>query len=349
MIIKEQRIEVMYINFDNIYCQQWIREFKNMKIGLSITLTIILCNFLPTGHVYAQEDNQAQLPPISPVSNLIDSKASSQSLVVPPISFVDVNSGRFGKLEIDLEDGQFLDTAVDKLHLVANKLDVQAGTLKSLNIEVKGGHVRDFIFDKLSMDTTGDLNFDSGIFLNHRLLQFSRPAQANISVLISQTSLNQFLNSPRTLERFSSSATRRAGAMIGLANLVGIKINQIGFNIQSANVKLARHNQFKLTVISKVGVGDLALNINAEIQGELTLQDGVLIIANPHLVTAGQEIPPELANILLKKINLIPALSQQSEDIHFNFNELKVSAGKQIQLHGIAYVSRLRFGSVKRQ
>jgi len=48
---------------------------------------------------------------------------------------------------------------------------------------------------------------------------------------------------------------------------------------------------------------------------------------------------------LLKKINLIPALSQKSEDIRFNFTELKVLSGKQIQLRGIAYVSRLRFGS----
>jgi hypothetical protein len=233
---------------------------------------------------------------------------------------------------------------VDKLHLIARDLDVQTGTLKSLNVDIKGGHVRDFIFDKLIMETAGDLKFDPGVMLNHRMLQFDHEAQANVSVLISQASLNQFLNSPHTLERFSTSATKRAGAMVGLASMVGIKINQIGLNIQSANVKLGRHNQFKLDITSKLGVGDLALAINGQVQGELALQDGSLTIINPHLVTNGQQIPPQLSNILLKKINLIPALSQQSEDIRFNFTELKVSAGKQIQLRGIAYVSRLRFG-----
>jgi hypothetical protein len=282
------------------------------------------------------------------IDSLLSRSANQgQPVVVPPISFIDVNSGRFGKLEIDLEDGQFLDTAVDKLHLLAKKLDVQTGTLESLNIAVEGGHIHDFIFDKLKMETDGDLKFDAGILLNHRLLQFEHPAQANVSVIISQTSLNQFLNSPRTLQRLSTSANRKANALAGLASLVGIKVNQIGLSIDSASVKLARHNQFKMDFVSKVGLGDLGLPITGQIQGQLALQDGSLTIADAHIITAGQEIPQELSNYLLKKINLIPALSQKSEDIRFNFTDLKVVSGKQIQLRGIAYVSRLRFGNAR--
>jgi hypothetical protein len=197
------------------------------------------------------------------------------------------------------------------------------------------------------MQTNDDLKFDSGVLLNHRLLQFEHPAEASVSVIISQTSLNQFLNSPRTLERFSTSATKRAGAVAGLASMVGIKINQIGLNIHSANIKLGKRNQFKLDISSKLGLGDLAIPVDGIVQGEFALQDGSLTIANPHLSTGGTEIPQELSNLLLKKINLIPALSQKSEDIRFNFTELKVLSGKQIQLRGIAYVSRLRFGNAR--
>ncbi len=61
---------------------------------------------------------------------LLKNFQSGQSpVLVPPISFVDVNSGRFGKLEIDLTDGQFLDAAVDQMHLTANNLDVKEGLL----------------------------------------------------------------------------------------------------------------------------------------------------------------------------------------------------------------------------
>lgn len=317
------------------------------SFALSLILAFSFLNLYQSGSAQTPANKTDGLKIAGADSVFSNVRDSSQPVVVPPISFVDVNSGRFGKLEIELEDAQFLDTAVEKLHLLAHDLDVQAGTLKSLDVDIKGGHVRDFIFDKLTMETAGDLKFDSGILLNHRLLQFEQPAQANVSVVISQASLNKYLNSPRTLERFSTSASRRAGAVVGLASLVGIKINQIGLNIQSADVKLARHNQFKLDILSKLGVGELALDIDGQVQGELTLEDGALTISNPKLVTAGQNIPPEISNILLKKINLIPALSQQSEDIRFHFTELKVIAGKQIQLRGIAYVSRLRFGNAK--
>ncbi len=77
------------------------------------------------------------------------------------------------------------------------------------------------------------------------------------------------------------------------------------------------------------------------------MQDGSLTIVEPHLTTAGQEIPPELSNFLIKKINLIPANTQKSDDIRFHFTDLKVVAGKQIQLRGTAFVSRLRFGNAR--
>jgi hypothetical protein len=100
--------------------------------------------------------------------------------------------------------------------------------------------------------------------------------------------------------------------------------------------------------VSRVGLGELGLPIAGTIQGQLSLQDGCLAITEPHVITNGQEIPPELSNFLIKKINLIPANTQKSNDIRFNFTDLKVSTGKQILLRGTAYVSRLRFGNAGR-
>ncbi len=139
---------------------------------------------------------------------------------------------------------------------------MQTGTLKSLNISVQGGHIHDFIFDKLTMNTKEDLKFEPGVFLNHRLLQFTQPAQADVMVIISQKSLNEFLSSPKTLERLSVSATRKAGAIASLANLVGIKINQFGLSIDSASLKLMHNNQFKMDFVSRVGLGELGLPIS---------------------------------------------------------------------------------------
>ena len=153
------------------------------------------------------------------------------------------------------------------------------------------------------------------------------------------------MSSPKTLEHLSTSATRKAGALAGLASLVGIKINQVGLTVSSASVKLTRHDQFNMDFVGSVGLGEFAIPIPGQIQGKLALEDGSLTIVEPHLITAGQEIPPELSNFLIKKINLIPANTQKSDDIRFHFTDLKVVPGKQIQLHGTAFVSRLRFGS----
>ncbi|MCA9815752.1 MAG: hypothetical protein KC652_11605, partial [Cyanobacteria bacterium HKST-UBA01] len=56
------------------------------------------------------------------------------AIVVPPISFVDINTGRFGKLEIDLDDGEFMEGSCKNIHLVARDMDLREGLLKSLDI-----------------------------------------------------------------------------------------------------------------------------------------------------------------------------------------------------------------------
>jgi len=268
-------------------------------------------------------------------------KSGGEPVVVPPVTFVDVNSGRFGKLEVDLTDGQFLDTGVDHLHMVAKDLDVREGVLKSLDIAVRGGHLHDFIFDQLNLTTAGELNFDSGIFLNHHILQFTQPAQAEVSALITQESLNTFLASPKTLGRLSVSAGRGATQ---IASLLGIQNAPIGLSVTRANVALQKGNKVAVALDTSVGMGQVGLPIQGQVEGKLGLADGKLDFEDMHITTAGQELPPEMSKVLLNKINSIAGSTQKSEDIHFQFTDLKVVSGKNIQLKGTAQVSRLRFG-----
>lgn len=284
-----------------------------------------------------------QTPAASPDANasIKNFQPGQEPVIVPPITFVDVNAGRFGKLEIDLTDGQFLDGAVDKMHLTARDLDVKEGVLKSLDIAIEGGHLQDFIFDQLNIITQGDLKFDPGIMLNHRMLQFSEPAQAEVVATISQTSLNSFLNSPRTLQRLSVKAGRKAAA---IASLVGVNGGNIGLNITGADAVIKKGNRVAVDFQSNLGLGQMGLPLNGEIQATLGLRDGWLDVSEPHLSTGGQELSPELSALLLKKIGGISTSAQKSEDIRFRFTDLKVVANKQIQLKGTAQISRLRFG-----
>ncbi len=262
-------------------------------------------------------------------------------IVVPPIAFVDVNSGRFGKLEIDLEKGEFMNGSADKIHLIARDMDLTQGQLKSLFVEVQGGHLQDFIFDNLTMSSQGSLNFDPGILFNHKSLQFTVPAQAEVTATITQESLNKFLNAPRTLDRLSVTANQKAGL---LANVLGANAPTIGITVSGANLALGKQNRVNLQVDGKIGVGQLAVPVPLEVTSQLALENGWVQVTDTHLKTAGQEISPVLSEMLVKKINSLSAYGQKSDDIKFVFTDLKVAPGKQFVLKGTAEVSRLRFG-----
>lgn len=295
-----------------------------------------------------------------PVFNLNNSQPTNQALAAPPLSFVDVNSGRFGKLEISMDDGQFLSGSTDNLHLIARDMDFAQGELKSLDLELKGAHLRDFIVDKLTLSTQGTLSFDSGLLLNQKMLQFRSPAEAQVTALISQESLNKFLKAPTTLNRLSVTAgqpgsilskllglaqgapsqTGQAGGQAGIQGQAG----QFGLTMETANISLLKANKINIQAVGKLGLSQLAIPLNAEVESRLFLENGWVQVGDTKLMTAGQEISPQLSQMLVEKINNLSNLGQKSDDIHFSFTDLKVVPGKQLMVTGTAMVNRLRFG-----
>lgn len=261
-------------------------------------------------------------------------------LAAPPVTFVDINSGRFGKLQINLQNGQFLDGAVDNLDLVAQNLDLAQGQLASLAIEFQGGHFQDFTVDRMSIATQGNLQFDTGVLLNQKVLQFTRPAQAQVSAVITQNSLNRFFNSPRTLDRLGVQASKKA-AMLG--SLLGANTN-FGLSFQNANLALLAQNRVSVNMQTKLGVGELALPIPLELNSMLGLENGWVHLSDTHLNSGGQEISPDLSSAVVNKINSMANWGRQSDDIRFTFTELQVIPGDRFILRGTAEVNRLRFG-----
>jgi len=330
---------------------------KRLSGGIS---TLLLLSFgIGQGSIFAEDKAAPTEPPLirqtaslavpqpATIQGDIDAalkrfQPGQEPVMVPPITFVDVNSGRFKKLELDLTEGQFLDTAVDKLHLVAKDLDVREGLLKSLDIAVQGGHLKDFIFDQLRLSTSGELTFDSGVFLNHHILQFTEPAQAEVSALVSQESLNTFLRSPKILERLSITAGKKANA---IASIFGLGSSPVGLNLLSASASLEKGSRIALHFQSSLGVGQVGVPIDGVIMGKLGIKEGNLNLEDTKIVAAAQELPPEMVKVLLNKINSVATTVQKSNDIRFQFSDLKVVAGKNIQLKGTAVVSRLRFGA----
>lgn len=313
-----------------------MQRAKVRSIQLGLALAVITMGI--TTKAFAQEANLSSLMPQPPANT--DSIFNNGPVVVPPISFIDINSGHFGKLEIDLTQGQFLDAAVDKMHLTAKELDLNSGTLQSLAIDIKGGHFQDFTFDNLVLETAGTLNFDAGILLNQKILQFRNPATAQVSAVISQEGLNRFLKSPRTMDRLSVNSGKKLGF---LKNLLGNNAN-IGLTVTDGNITLDKGNRVTINMETKLAAGGIGVPIPVQLNTRLGLKDGWVELNDTHLLTSGQEISPELSNMIVKKVNSLANWGQSTDDIIFKFTKLKVIPGNKFILEGTADVNRLRFG-----
>lgn len=306
------------------------------KLKRTLALSICLSSLTSLLPAIAQE----QLIP-QQIQQLQIPQQATQALSAPTLSFVDINSGRFGKLEIDMQDGQFLRGACDNIHLVARNMDLNLGELKSLDVDVKGGNIEDFIVDKLTLTTQGALKFDTGLLLNQKMLQFTSPATAQVTALVSQDSLNKYLKAPSTLDRLSYTVTKKGGMLAGLLGAAG---GNFGLTITGASIVLGRNNKVSMTAEGKAGLGQLSVPLAAQLESQLSIQDGWVQLGDTKLMTAGQEISPQLSEILVKKINGLSNLGTKSDDIHFSFTDLKVTSGKQLVVTGTAQVNRLRFG-----
>ncbi|GEM_PF-2691084 len=292
------------------------------------------------------QTNPTQLPPGRPYAGTGAPSSAwpgQGPLVVPPISFVDIGSGKFGQLAIELEDAQFMEGAVDRLQLVARNMDLTQGRLAALAIEVRGGHFQDFTCDQLVLSTAGALSFDTTRLLNHRMLQFTTPAQAAVTATIGQASLNRFLNSPRTLERMSVTAMQKAGLLTGI---IGSNAG-VGLSFTGGSLSLEPGNRMLIMMQSRLGAGELSVPIPIRVDTRVSQQNGWVALTDTHISASGQEISPELAAMIVNKVNGLSSWGNRSEDIHFMFNDVKVLPGGQLVLKGTAEIRRLRFGDAE--
>ena len=275
-------------------------------------------------------------PPMQPPGAPTD---NPNPVIVAPSTMVDLNSARFSKLTIDLQNAQFHDTSIDRGTVTASDMDLTQGSLNALNIDVLGGRFQQFIFDEMILNTAGNLRFDPRALLQEKVLQFTTPARADVSVSVSQDSLNKFLSDPHTLANLSVTVSKRLGA---LANLFGANVSNLGVNLKEAHVILNKGNKMLIAVTADLGMGGVGVPLSFEIDAQLGVKDGWVDVSDTHLMTNGQEISPQLSEMLVKKVNGLASWGHKSDDIQFDFTDIKVVPGKQFTVKGTAMLKRLR-------
>lgn len=261
-------------------------------------------------------------------------------LVVPPITFVDVNSGRFKRLFIELEEGLFLDSSVRKMRLTALGLDVEQGLLDKLNIQLEGLVFQDFRLDSLEIIADKGLPFEQSSFRNRRMLDFRAPVEALATASISQDSLNEFLNSPRVLSRLSVSLRQN----LPLVGKILSADKDMAVEFSSARIKLLKGNKVSLELNARLQALGTGLNLPLGMETELKLVDGWVKLTDTKFVALGQDISTQLAQFVIERIDRLSDWGRSSDDVDFRFSRLKVAPGKRLELGGTALIKRLRFG-----
>jgi hypothetical protein len=260
-------------------------------------------------------------------------------VLTAPTSLIDLKSASFGKLTIDLQNGQFHDTSIDRGTATATEMDFRQGALKGLNIDVLGGHFQQFIFDEMTINTAGDLHFDPRVLLQDKVLQFTTPAKADVMVTVSQDSLNKFLADPHTLQNLSVTVSKRLG---GLASLFGASVANLGVKLNEAHVVLNKGNKLVIGITADLAMAGVGVPLSLEVDAQLGVKDGWVDVSDTHLMTNGQEISPQLSEMLVNKINSLASWGHKSDDIQFDFTDIKVVPGKQFTVKGTALIKRLR-------
>jgi hypothetical protein len=276
-----------------------------------------------------QQAPQMQAAPVNPQNQVL----------VTPSSLIDLTSASFGHFEVNLDKAQFKETSLDHAHIGVQGMDFRQGTLKGLSISVSGGRFEQFIFDQMNIDTDGQMHFDPALLLTEKVLQFDAPQRANISVIVSQASLNQFLSSPKTLDKISVTASKRIST---IASFFGANAANIGLHLTDVKVLLQKANKVVLLVTANVGMGGVGVPLSFQIDAKLGIKNGWVEITDAHLITNGQEISPQLSEALLKKVNSLASWGHRSDDIQFEFNDIKVAPGKQFVVKGTVIIKRLR-------
>jgi hypothetical protein len=257
-----------------------------------------------------------------------------------PDKLLDLNSGLCRKMEFDLSGGQSKEASVDNLHVITQDLDMRQGVLGSFDIGLRGGHYEEFTIDQLRITSTTPVGFNPDALLNRRAFEFTRPASANVSAVISQNSLNRFISSPRTLQLLSQGAQTNMPSFLN--QLIGAAL-QVHF--QQAALKLLPENRVQIDLKANVDVMHSESILPVTLITRLGLAQGWVNLSDTRILTSGQELSPELSALVVGRINRLAEWGSHNNDIQFTFTQLNVIPGDRFELVGTAQIKRLRFGS----
>jgi len=285
----------------------------------------------------ATQAQPATAPSAAPTTTPASSSAIPAPSTMPPLTsgtaLLDLPSGSAQTITLDIDQGRFANQSVGHLKLSAKGIDFRQGTLNSLGAEIRNGLFDTIPVDLLKLDASA-FSFDTLELLNHRRFVLANPVNAAVTLKISESNLNKYLASPKTIEKLEKAVARKTGniALIRFTNPV---------LVLGARAGKGERNRVKLTVNAQFG--DLA-NTPLEMLGSIGAKQGKLQFENMVLSSNGTQLPVDVAGTFQNKLNEMIDLERLGKN-NFTIKANTVNVvGHNLEVTGLAALSRLDFG-----
>jgi len=232
-------------------------------------------------------------------------------------------------ISLDIVKGRFSDYSVGHIILSAAGMDFRNGSLQSLKTELTDANFDNLLVDKLQMDAPG-FSFDTMQLMNNRTFVLSQPVTAKVNLTLSEDSLNHFLANPKTLAKIEKSIQKQTG---------GLKL----LTFSNPSLSLLGGNRLRVNVTGVVAQG---LAVPMEMNGNLALSDGQLVVQNMKLTSGGNDLqlPTDVAKSFQDKLNdMINFKKLGKSSLVITADKLKFQ-GKNLHIEGHATLTKLQFG-----
>lgn len=273
------------------------------------------------------------------VKRLLLAAITSGMLLFIPLksnpALAQIDTASMDSFNIQLDNARFKKSQVFKLNIIARGLNFAEGKVDYLTIMCLGFQDKNIILDKLTL-TLNNVNFDPENLFSKQQFLLSSPVDAKASVILTETSINSFLNSPKTLEN--------------LSQISKVKIKKFGLELNSGlisfiepHAKILPNDTLQIDMLASLGN---MINFPVRFSTRLAIANNNLILASPLLNTSGMDLPPEVAQILNAKLNQLIAREQDKikDDAEISVTSIETIPGTHIALSGKALIKKLKFG-----
>ncbi|MBX2860602.1 MAG: LmeA family phospholipid-binding protein [Vampirovibrio sp.] len=244
---------------------------------------------------------------------------------------MDVPNSKAQSISFNLHGGIFNNQKIGSLNVSVQGIDFKYGKLQKFSAHTKNSQFNFFPVDELKI-TTPAFKFNPIELSKNQRFIMPKPVRANITLKMSEGSLNKLVSHPTTVDKLESGVAKVTG------NFRLIKFFE-------PKLQLSGGQNLELSLV--VTFGD-TFALPVKMNGQLVHKNQNVQIENMQMATGNNKLPKQLSKIIQDQLNKLFDLNQAGGNKDFSIKATSMRiVGKIVVVQGYASLSKLQFGKKK--